>query len=230
MLDRESRILEFYPIVQMIARQLIRRLPDTVDVEELISVGMLGLIDAVDRFDPARGVPLKSYAEIRIKGAMLDALRSNDWIPRSVRRKQQQLERTRQALSRSLGRPPTRAEMAKAMDLDGEAFDRLVRDGHAQRLLSLDVPLSEDGAMLIELVRSPDEDIEASMAERELRSALNEAIQDLEEKERVAISLSYLEGYTLREIGGMMGVSESRVCQIRSRAVRRLRRRLHASA
>lgn len=224
--ERQRLILKFYPIVQIIAQRLAKRLPDTVDTDELISVGMLGLIDAVDRFDPERGVPLKAYAEIRIKGAMLDVLRQNDWVPRSVRRKHQQIEQTRQALSQSLGRLPSRTELAAQLELSMKDFDRLARDSRLQRLLSLDAPIIQDGTPLIELVRGSSDDAETSMHTKEIHSAIDEAITELSEKERVALSMSYLEGYTLREIGGLLGVSESRVCQIRSRAVRRIRRHI----
>ena len=221
---RDEMILEFYPVVQIIARRMAKRLPDTVDVEELISVGMLGLIDAVDRYDSSRGVPLKAYAEIRVKGAMLDVLRQNDWVPRSVRRKNQRIERTRQDLAQRLGRPPSRKEMAAKLGLTIDTFDRLSRDGQLQKLLSLDAPVIQDGSPLIDLVESGHHSAEDSMSRAQLDKAINEAITELSEKERAALSMSYLEGYTLREIGGMMGVSESRVCQIRSRAVRRIRR------
>lgn len=223
---RQALILDYYPVVKIIAQRLAKRLPDTVDVDELISVGMLGLIDAVDRFDTSRGVPLKAYAEIRIKGAMLDALRHNDWVPRSVRKKHQRIEQTRLNLAQSLGREPSRGEVADHLGLSLPEFDRLSRDGQLQRLLSLDAPLVEDGATLIDLVRSSDAGAEASMSEDETQRAIQDAITGLSEKERVALSMSYLEGHTLREIGAMMGVSESRVCQLRSRAVRRIRRHL----
>lgn len=228
--DRDTLILELYPVVQIIARQLARRLPPMVEVDELISVGMLGVIDAVDRFEPSRGVPLKSYAEIRVKGAMLDLLRSNDWVPRTVRRRSQHIEEVRQDLQHSLGRPPTRPEIADALELSLVEFDRLSHRASVRRLLSLDAPLLEGGGALVEQVRDERAGAETQMTDDELQQAIDEAIETLSEKERVALSLSYLEGYTLQQIGGMLGISESRVCQIRSRAVGRIRKRIEARA
>ena len=228
--QREKHILELYPVVQIIARQLARRLPSSVDLDELVSVGMLGLIDAVDRFEPSRGVPLKAYAEIRVKGAMLDLLRSNDWVPRTVRRKNQHIEEVRQHLTGTLGRPPSRLELAGELGLSLDDFDRLSCKADLRRVLSLDAPVIEGGASLVEQVQDSEDTAEVQLNDAELQQAIDVAIGELSEKERVALSMSYLEGHTLQEIGGMLGISESRVCQIRSRAVGRIRKRIAGQA
>jgi len=224
--NREETIVEFYPLVQTIARRLVHRLPDTVELDELVSVGMLGLIDAVDRYDSARGVPLKAYAEIRIKGAMLDSLRSNDWVPRSVRNKNNIIEQTRLDLTQLMGRGPTNHEIAERLEMSLDEFDKFTHRARVTKLLSLDLPLISDGDLLIEQIRGDLDDPEDNLSTSQLDDVVSEAIQRLSEKERIAVSMSYMEGYTLREIGGVLGVSESRVCQIRNKAMRLLRLRL----
>ena len=138
--NREQLILDYYPLVRTIACRMARRLPPSVEVDELINIGTLGLIDAVDRYDASRGVPFKAYAEIRIQGAMFDALRGDDWVPRSVRRKVNRIEHAKKTLSFNLGRDPSRDEMAAAMDMSTDEYDNLVRDARIKKLISLDIP------------------------------------------------------------------------------------------
>ena len=126
--NREQLILDYYPLVRTIACRMARRLPPSVEVDELINIGTLGLIDAVDRYDASRGVPFKAYAEIRIQGSMFDSLRGDDWVPRSVRRKVNRIEHAKKSLTFSLGRDPSREEMATAMDLSVEEYDKLMEN------------------------------------------------------------------------------------------------------
>lgn len=227
-LSREETIISYHPLVRTIACRLARRLPPSVDVDELINVGMLGLIDAVDRFDPERGVPFKSYAEIRIQGAMIDALRSDDWVPRSVRRKANHIDDARAQLSRSLRRDPSRAEMAQAMGTSVQEYDDLVRDARITRLISLDVSTTDDGRTpLVESVPDPEDDsAEESLSLEQLKELISSAVNCLPEKERVAVTKYYLQGLTLRQIGALLGVTESRACQLRGQGIKRLKFRL----
>ena len=141
---REQAILEYYPLVRTIAGRLARRLPPNVDADELVNTGVLGLIDAIDRFDPTRGVPFKAYAEIRIQGAMVDSLRHDDFVPRSVRRKANRIEAARATLSRSLGRDATREEMAAELGTSVGGYEAMAADATIRKVLSFDAPTSED--------------------------------------------------------------------------------------
>ena len=227
-LSREELIISYHPLVRTIACRMARRLPPSVDVDELINVGMLGLIDAVDRFDPERGVPFKSYAEIRIQGAMIDALRNDDWVPRSVRRKANRIEDARTQLSRNLSRDPTREEMAKALGTSVGEYENLVRDARITRLISLDVSTTDDGRTpLVESVSGLDDaDPETQLGMEQLKELVTHAVNCLPEKERVAVTKYYLQGLTLRQIGAILGVTESRACQLRGQGIKRLKFRL----
>ncbi|MFT5682510.1 MAG: RNA polymerase sigma factor for flagellar operon FliA, partial [Myxococcota bacterium] len=228
---RDKLLIAYHPLVRMLAMRLARRLPPSVDVHELINVGMLGLIDAVDRFDSTRGVPLKSYAEIRIQGAMIDTLRQNDWIPRSVRRRSNHIEQTRTRLSQRLGRLPTRAEMASGLGIAVRDFDTLLCNSRINNLVSLDASTTEDGHIpLVESIVDNTKNPEALLDSAELKGLLNHAVRDLPEKERLAVTRSYLQGFTLKRIGDLLGVSESRVCQLRGQGIRRLRLRMQHMA
>jgi RNA polymerase sigma factor for flagellar operon FliA len=225
--SREELIIGFHPLVRTIACRMARRLPPSVDVDEMINVGMLGLIDAVDRFDPERGVPFKSYAEIRIQGAMIDSLRHDDWIPRSVRRKSNHLEETRTRLAQGLGRTPTREEMAHVLDISVEDYEKMVRESRISKLISLDVSTTEDGQTpLVESVSNNDDTPEELLGSEELKGMISHAVNCLPEKERLAVTKYYLQGLTLKQIGSLLDVTESRACQLRGQGIRRLRFRL----
>ena len=225
--NREQLILDYYPLVRTIACRMARRLPPSVEVDELINIGTLGLIDAVDRYDASRGVPFKAYAEIRIQGSMFDALRGDDWVPRSVRRKVNRIEHAKKTLSFSLGRDPSREEMAAAMDLNMDEYENLVRDARIKKLISLDIPTTEDGnTPLVEIIPNQDDSVESTLCREELKSEVAHAVSCLPEKERVAVTLYYMQGVTLKEIGEILSVTESRACQLRSQGVKRLKFRL----
>ncbi len=224
---REQTILEWYPLVRTIAFRLAKRCPASVDVEELVNVGVIGLIDAVDRFDTSRGVPFKAYAEIRVRGAMVDALRDADWTPRSVRRKVIRLEQTRHDAQQELGRNPTGNEMSDAMGMAPKEYEAFRRDAHVRRVVSLHAPVTTDGTLTHEdRIASDDASIEELWCNEELKAQVVDALRFLHKKERVVLTLSYLHGMTLREIGEILGVTESRACQLRSQGVRRLKQKL----
>jgi RNA polymerase sigma factor for flagellar operon FliA len=225
--NRQQLILDYYPLVRTIACRMARRLPPSVEVDELINVGTLGLIDAVDRFDSSRGVPFKAYAEIRVQGAMFDSLRSDDWVPRSVRRKVTRIDNARHRLNLTLGRNPNREEMASELEMSTDQYDSLCQDARIKRLMSLDMPTTEDGnTPLVEIISNDEASAEDVLCNAELKTEVAHAVLCLPEKERAAVTLYYLQNVTLREIGEILGVTESRACQLRGQGVKRLKFRL----
>ena len=225
--DRNRTILAYYPMVRGIAGRMVSRIPASVDLEEFVNIGVLGLIDAVERFDPTRGVPFKAYAEIRIRGAIVDALRASDWTPRSVRRKANQIQHARDKLRNELRRDPTRDEMSEAVELSPDSFDNLVRDAEIRRLVSINAPLSADSTTTIaDQVPSQEPDIESTWVHEELKQEVLAAIRLLPMKERTAVTLYYLNNLTLKEIGSILGVTESRACQLRSQGINHLKSKL----
>ena len=167
------------------------------------------------------------YAEIRIRGAIVDALRESDWVPRSVRRKNNRIEAARTDLQRVLGRSPTRAELAYALDLTEEAFDSLEGDSRIRKLVSLDAPVDDENpTTLCDRISADQEDVTNIFQREELKAEIIKAVRHLPRKERTAVSLYYLHELTLKEIGEILGVTESRACQLRSQGVKRLKFRL----
>ena len=225
--ERDLVLTNHIGLVRTIARRLANRLPPSVEVDELVSIGMLGLMDAWERYDVDRGVTFKSYAELRIKGQMIDSLRRNDWVPRSARKKCENLEKTSRAMARRLGRKPTMDEIRVELGMNPRAFEAYCTDAQIRPLTSLDTPLGEDGnARLVDRVADKDASIDDAILRNELRSEVARAVQNLPPKERIAVTMSYLENLTLKEIGQQLGVTESRACQLRSQGVKRLRFRL----
>ncbi len=226
--EREQLILQHYPLVRTIASRMIRRLPSSVELDELVNVGALGLIDAVDRFDPSREVPFKAYAEIRVRGAIVDALRGADWVPRSVRRKVNRIENAREKLLYAKDRDPTREEMAAELEMTVDEYQDLCGDAQIRKLVSLDSPVDDDnGSMLLERISSDDEDVLSQWSHEELKREVMSAVHHLPKKERTAVALYYLHELTLKEIGEVLGVTESRACQLRSAGIKRLKFRLN---
>jgi len=224
---RTEIITQYYPLVRKIAARLARRLPSSVDQDELVHEGVLGLIDALDRFDESKSVPFKAYAEIRIKGAMVDSLRHDDWVPRSVRRKSNRNDRARTDLAHSLGRAPTRDELIAELDVTVDQYEALEKDSRIHRLLSLDASTTEDGSTpLIECIAGELGTAEDTLGAKQVRQHVSQAVHNLPAKERLAVTNYYMQHMTLREIGGMLGVTESRACQLRTQGISRLRFRL----
>lgn len=225
--EREQLILDHYPLVRTIASRIIRRLPSSVELDELVNVGALGLIDAVDRFDPSRQVPFKAYAEIRVRGAIVDALRGADWVPRSVRRKVNRIEAAREKLMLELDRTPSRDEMAAALEISVGEYEDLCGDAQIRKLVSLDAPVDDENqTSLSERISNDDEDLLSTWGREELKVQVMKAVHCLPKKERTAVALYYLHELTLKEIGEVLGVTESRACQLRSAGVKRLKFRL----
>lgn len=228
---RQQRIVAFLPLVRTIACRQARRLPASVDVDDLINVGVLGLIDAVDRFDADRGVPFKAYAEIRIQGAIVDSLRKDDFVPRSVRRKKASIDQALTIATRRLGREPKRKELARLLDTDESGLDKMTRDSRIMRLVSLDAPTGSEGeGRLVDALGSSGATAEQLLCLAESRKEVVHAVRCLPERERVTLSMYYLGGKNLRQIGEALGVSESRACQLKREGIKRLKFRLDRNA
>jgi RNA polymerase sigma factor for flagellar operon FliA len=229
--DRDRLVMEHVGLVKTLAQRLAQRLPAQVELNDLVSVGVLGLIDAATRYRPSLGVPFDAFARRRVQGAMLDALRELDWAPRSLRRMRRDMDAAIATLRHRLGREPKEEEIADAMDLSIEAYEKALEQLRTLEIGSirqLDAP-TPDGTPLIELCIDPSESAVAQLERQELKEHLASAIQELPERERHILALYYQEELTLAEIGEVIGVCESRVSQLRSLAVSRLRTRLRSS-
>jgi len=229
---REQLILKYSPLVKYVAGRLAMGLPAHVDVEDLVGYGVFGLIDAIEKFDPGRQVKFQTYAIARIRGAMLDSLRAFDWIPYSVRQKAKELERTYTKVEARLGRSATDAEIASELGITTSQLDKLMREVRGIALVSLDEVWNGDdeagnGLRPIEVIQDDTcEDPLSSVEFEDTKRVLAEAIEKLPERERMVVALYYHQGLTAKEISKIMGVSQSRISQLHSKAVTRLRSRL----
>ena len=223
---RDRLVMEHVGLVRALAGRLAHRVPSQVEVSELISVGVLGLIDAASRFKPSLGVPFDAFARRRINGAMLDALRDLDWAPRSVRRLGRTMDGTVARLRHELGREPQEKEIAGALNVNDAEYGRMLDQLKTAELATIRQATSEDGTNSLEVAIDPGEGPYAKLERQELREFLAEAITELPERERHILALYYHEELTLAEIGEVIGVGESRVSQLRTQAIGRLRSRL----
>jgi len=219
--SREQQILTWYPLVRVIAARWARRLPASVELEELVNYGVLGLMDALERFDAERGVAFKTYASMRIQGAIVDGLRQEDWVPRAVRRKQTHLESARRSLSHRLGRSPTHEELADVMGHSLEEQLDLENEVRERTLMSL-FEREPGKSPLVERVGAPCRSLGA-LENEQLRCMVAELISHLPRKEREVLRLYYFDGMNLREIGEVMGITQGRASQLRTQALKRLR-------
>ena len=225
-MPRNTLVLRHYTLVQRIARQIHSRLPQSVELDDLISVGVVGLIESIARYNPSRGVPFDTYARHRVRGAILDALRAVDWVPHSVRRKAQSIEHARRSLRAVHGRAPTEREMAERLGIELTEYRSLLRDSEIRQLLSLDAPAANDNPTpLVEQVAS-DKDLEQTTGDDELRTLVMGAVSRLPEREATALTLYYFHELPLKVVGEHLGVTESRACQLCGQGVKRLRRKL----
>ncbi|MBP1606185.1 MAG: fliA 1 [Acidobacteria bacterium] len=223
--DRDRLVIDHVGLVKALAHRLAQRLPSQVEMSDLVSVGVLGLIDAAGRYRPSMGVPFDAFARRRVQGAMLDALRDLDWAPRSLRRMRRDLDATIARLRHDLAREPDEREIASAMQLSEEEYTRLldqVRTLEVGAIRQLDAT-TEDGTPLLELCMEPDDGPEVQLQRSELRQLLARALLELPERERQILAMYYEEEMTMAEIGEVIGVCESRVSQLRSLAISRLR-------
>jgi len=228
--DAENRtevdrlVVTYAPLVKRLAYQMMSRLPASVEVEDLIQNGMMGLLDAINRFEDGMGAQFETYAVQRIRGAMLDGLREADWAPRSTRRDMRRIETAINALEQKNGRPPSESEIAGHLGLELAEYQQMLATARGHQLIYFDDFSSEDGEDFLERhFGQTDANPLVLLEDADAKAKLVEAIQKLPEREKMVMALYYDEDLNLREIGEILNVTESRVCQLHSQAVARLR-------
>lgn len=227
---REALVIGYLPLVKHVAARLAMGLPAHIDLDDLHSYGVFGLLDALEKFDPGRGVKFETYAFTRVKGAILDGLRAMDWVPASMRQRARQVEEAFARVEARTGRGADDAEVAEELGLDAADFERVLADIERASLLSLDELWGEESGedyALLDLVRNEHSADPTQSAEwRDREEILARAVDALPERERTVLTLFYYDGLVPKEIAGILGVSVSRISQLHSRAVLRLRARL----
>lgn len=229
---RDQMIQTYAPMIKFIAHRLAMRLPPHISIEDLMSAGMIGLIDAISKYDPQKNVKFETYAEFRIRGAMLDELRSLDWVPRSVRQKSSKIEKLIERLEKEKGRSVKEEEIASALGVSLEEYHELMKEVMGLPLLEVkglgkgsSLPSDEEILQLL-LDEGEESDPFYNISLKELKGYLAKAIQELNKKEQLIISLYYYEELTLKEIGEVLGLTESRICQIHNHILIKLRAKL----
>lgn len=228
---REAIIIEYSSLVKYVAGRIAIALPPNVQRDDLFSYGIFGLIDAIEKFDHKRGIKFETYAIARIRGAILDGLRSMDWVPYSIRQKAKDVEKAYANLEFKLGRAATDEEVCEFLSINLEQFKQILNDTRIMSLQSLDEFWNDgenkDSIRLIDTIEDTNnEDPTSNLEYEETKAILGEAIEKLPDREKMVISLYYYDGLTLKEIGEVLGVSESRISQMHSKAILRLRGRL----
>ena len=226
---RETLILEFAPVVKYIADRMTMHLPSGISREDLISAGVMGLNDAMDKFKVEKGVKFKTYATYRIKGAMVDELRKMGWASRSVIRDNQQIERSMDALKRKLGREPKDIEVADQLGMDLDSYHKILWRTRRISLVSLDEMLPDGNTPRMACQTSERETPFDALKVKELKQTIAREIETLSRNEQLVISLYYYEDLTLKEIGKVLDLTESRISQIHSKVISKLRSRLQSS-
>lgn len=220
-------VKQYLPLVKRIAYHLMARLPASVEVDDLIQVGLIGLMDAVERFDGSQGAQFESYATQRIRGSMLDDLREADWLPRHIRQKSRQIESAIHRLEQRKGRPPSEQEISKEMGIELDEYQSMLGDVKGNQLLYYEDFSDDESSNFLERYLIDDASDPLSLLEDDgFRQGLIDAIEDLPEREKNLMGMYYEQDMNLKEIGAVMGVSESRVCQLHSQAVARLRAKM----
>lgn len=233
--SREKLILHYAPLVKYVAGRVSSGLPPSVEFADLVSYGVFGLLDAIDKYDPERGIKFETYAIARVKGAIIDELRADDWVPRSIRYKAREIERVYVALEGELKRIPTDEEVAEKLGVELDEHLATLSKLSVMSLVALDELWTVSGdrldkitlADMVEDVKSKDPS--HSFEIEEMKDIIAEAINHLPERERIVIALYYYEGLNMREIGEVLSVTESRVCQMHTKAILRLRARLNVT-
>ena len=230
-ISKDQLVQRFAPLVKRIAYHLMARLPSSVQVDDLIQNGMMGLLDAINRFEAGMGAQFETYAAQRVRGAMLDGLRENDWLPRSLRRDFRRIEMAISELEQHYGRTPSEQELADALDMTLADYQKMLQEARGHQLISFE-DLVEDGDENFLERHLTDNASEPSriLEDESLRQMLVQGIELLPEREKLMMALYYEQDLNLREIGEVMGVTESRVCQLHSQAVVRLRARIFGNA
>jgi RNA polymerase sigma factor FliA len=230
---RESLILHYSPLVKYVAGRVAVGLPANIEHADLVSYGIFGLIDAIEKYEPDRGIKFETYAISRIRGAIIDELRAIDWVPRSVRFKAREVEKAYTALENKLKRPPSDPEIAQEMDISIDDLNNIYTQLSSVSLVALDELMSVEGERgdRLSLVETLEDTKSSgpveSMEAEEMKELLATAINRLPEREKIVITLYYYEGLTLAEIGKVLGVTESRICQMHTKAVLAMRARIN---
>ncbi len=229
-LDPNVLLKQYSPLVRRLAHQMIAKLPPNVELDDLIQVGMIGLSDALSRFDAGHGVQFETFATQRIRGAMLDELRGSDWMSRGDRRSQRSIEAAVHKLEQKLGRAPSEREIAREMGLSLAGYQELLGKVRGTQLVYLEDMTGDDGDsdFLDRHVADEEADPLAMLEDRRMREALVEAIKNLPEREQYVMSMYYEHDMNLKEIAAVLKVTESRVCQLHGQSIARLRSRLRA--
>ena len=227
-LDVNAMLRQYSPLVRRLAHQMMAKLPANVEVDDLIQVGMIGLADALSRFDPAQGVQIETFATQRIRGAMLDELRGADWLSRGTRKQQRDIEKAVHRLEQRLGRAPHESEIAVEMGLSLDDYQEMLGKVRGTQLIYLEDMNGDEGDQdfLDRHVADRGSDPQHLLQDDRMRHALVEAIKKLPEREQLVMSLYYEEDMNLKEIAAVLGVTESRVCQLHSQSIARLRVKL----
>ncbi len=226
---RNQIIIDYAPLIKYIAQKLAARLPPNIDLDDLFSAGVIGLMDAIDKYEPSRDNKFKTYAEFRIRGAMLDELRSQDWVPRSVRESNKQEDKARLALEQKLGRPALEKEVAEHLDIP--LLDYQERMGRTRvSLLSIDElggASLDDKKSLLECLENPNsKNPFTHLKNKNVRDLIIKTVEELPEKQKLVLSLYYYEDLNLKEIGRILDVTESRVSQLHTQAVQKMKLKL----
>jgi RNA polymerase sigma factor FliA len=227
-LERAAAVERYAPLVRRLASQMIARLPANVELDDLIQAGMIGLMDALTRYETGHGAQFETFAMQRIRGAMIDELRGADWLPRSVRRNQRSIEAAVRKVEQRTHRSATEAEVAAEMGLGLAAYQQMLGDAHGGQLVYLDELVGSDSdESFVERQAAPEQsDPVKVLGDERFRASLATAIESLPEREKQVMGMYYEHDMNLREIGAVLGVTESRICQLHSQAVARLRTKL----
>ena len=231
-LDRDKLMQDNIHLVKIIAYQVAVNLPPHIDVNDLISAGTIGLLESIDRFDSSKGVQFNTYASIRIRGAIMDELRSMDWMTRSMRDKSNQLEKAYNEIERKTGRPAESEEVAQFLDITPDALNTILSQVSALSVMNLeDLGVNyDDGMDILECIKDPEgKDPMTIVHFNEVKRKVAEAVETLPDKEKLIISLYYYDELTLKEIGKVLDITESRVCQLHSQTMHRLKAKLRRS-
>ena len=223
--DKNSLLTAHMPLVKRLAHHMKAKLPPSVEVDDLVQAGMMGLLDAINRYEENQGAQFETYAVLRIRGAMLDELRNNDWMPRSTRQNMRKVEAAMNALQQQLGRPPSESEVAKSLKLSLPDYQELLGESGGHQLVYYeDFHDGEEGSDgFLDRYAVDDDDPLKSLLDTDFRQSVIDAIDALPPREKMLMGLYYEEELNLKEIGAVMGVSESRVSQLHTQAVARLR-------
>lgn len=222
--DKNQCLRDYAPLVKRLAHQMMSRLPYSVQIDDIIQAGMMGLLDAASRYDEIHGAQFETYATQRIRGAMLDELRSTDWLPRSMRRDMRRIEQAVSRLQQKLGRPPNETEIARELEVSLVEYQQLLQEARGAQLIYYEDFQDEDHEDFFERFEfSSDGDPLALLQDERFKAELMQAIERLPERERMLMGMIYEQEMNLREVGEVFGVSESRISQLHSQAVIRLR-------